>query len=318
MSRAKPSRGLDWKAGAIGNGEWTGVPLRDVLLSLGIKEDDIGKPGYSHVRFEGLDREPNTTTGYGASIPLDIALDKKRNVLLAWNYNHEPLTKDHGAPLRVIVPGVVAARQVKWLGKIALSSEESESLWQKKDYKAFPQYQDWDTVNFESMPAIQDMPVSSGITEPADNKVINVSEGETTVKVKGWAWSGGGRAITRVDVSPDNGQSWVAAKITAQPVDKSPSLTASFGWTLWEADVPVPLASEYLLAERRAVAKAVAARLVLPPGAPPPSSLEPIKMEIAVKAMDSACNTQPESPLPIWNYRGVVNNSWSRVKVQLQ
>ena len=57
-----------------------------------------------------------SSTPYGASIPLETAVDPRRDVLLAYEMNGQPLSRDHGAPVRVIVPGVVGARNVKWLG----------------------------------------------------------------------------------------------------------------------------------------------------------------------------------------------------------
>ena len=66
-------------------------------------------------QFEGLDTDPSSTP-YGASIPLETAVDARRDVILAYEMNGQPLSRDHGAPVRVIVPGVVGARNVKWLG----------------------------------------------------------------------------------------------------------------------------------------------------------------------------------------------------------
>lgn len=67
------------------------------------------------VQFEGLDMDA-TANQYAASIPLWRAVDKRGDVILAYEMNGVPLPHDHGYPLKVVVPGVVGARNVKWLG----------------------------------------------------------------------------------------------------------------------------------------------------------------------------------------------------------
>ena len=124
---------------------------------------------------------------------------------------------------------------------------------------------------------MQDLPVNSAITH------VDVDGREASAR--GWAWSGGGRAIARVDVSGDGGRTWTVADITYRPRDESPSGTASFGWTLWEAG-GVPLPAE---------------------GA-----------QLAVKAMDVSLNQQPADFEPQWNWRGVAGNAWHRVPVAAQ
>ena len=71
------------------------------------------------------------------------------------------LLRDHGFPVRAVVPGVVGARNVKWLSRVEVSEEESESHHQRADYKGFNPSVDWGSVNWDGAESIQDMPVRS-------------------------------------------------------------------------------------------------------------------------------------------------------------
>lgn len=88
--------------------------------------------------------------------------------------NGKEIPRDHGYPVRLIAPGIVGARNVKWLGRIVLSEEESDSHWQKRDYKGFSPNVDWENVNFDSAPAIQQLPIQSAICEPENKQRVQV------------------------------------------------------------------------------------------------------------------------------------------------
>ncbi|CAH2224296.1 sulfite oxidase, mitochondrial [Pelobates cultripes] len=274
MNAVKTVKGLDWSHAAISTARWAGVRLRDVLEHAGYSENT---PNANHVQFEGLDCDL-TGTSYGASISFEHAMRKDNEVLLAYEMNGNELPRDHGFPLRVIVPGVVGARNVKWLGRIVVSAEESRSHWQQNDYKGFNPSVDWDTVDFSTSPAIQDLPIQSAITDPhPGQKVTPDFEGKLTVK--GYAWSGGGREVVRVDVSLDGGKTWKVAELSG---DKQKAGQA-WAWKLWQLSVPMPHNCKDLT--------------------------------IICKAVDSSYNVQPDTVAPIWNLRGVLNNSWHRVQV---
>mmetsp|Transcript_19730 Transcript_19730/g.50088 ORF Transcript_19730/g.50088 Transcript_19730/m.50088 type:complete len:564 (+) Transcript_19730:209-1900(+) len=275
MSRAKDVRGLSWGVAAISNATWTGVRLRDVLRARGV---DVDGPAFQHVQFEGFDRD--ATASYGASIPWSKAVDPNGDVLLVYKMNGEPLPLDHGFPLRVLVPGTVGARSVKWLSKVILSNEESPSHWQRKDYKTFSPSVDWSNVDWATSAAIQEMPVQSAICNLKDGASVPASDG--TVEVKGYAWSGGGKGVSRVDVSADGGATWETAELHTSPQPYN----RQWGWTLWRADLPVPSHGKH--------------------------------MDVVVRAQDSACNTQPERVEGIWNLRGLCNNSWHRVRLHVE
>lgn len=270
MSRVRPVKGLAWDIGAIGTARWGGARLRDVLLRAGFGEE---RPGEWHVCFEGLDADP-AGAPYGASIPYGRAINPGADVLLAYEMNGEELPRDHGFPVRVVVPGVVGARSVKWLRRVVVSPAESPSHWQQNDYKGFSPCVDWDTVDYSAAPAIQELPVQSAITHPRPGAAV--PPGELTVK--GYAWSGGGREVVRVDVSLDGGRSWRVARLEGE----HPVLGRAWAWKLWELRAPVAAGTE---------------------------------LEIVCKAVDRSYNVQPDTVAPIWNLRGVLSNAWHRVRV---
>jgi sulfite oxidase len=283
MSAVSPTRGGAWEQGAIGNALWRGARLRDVLLAMGV--DETSK--FKHIVVEGYDHDPEKP--YAASIPLSVALSPDADVLLAYDMNGAPLTPDHGFPLRLVVPGVVGARNVKWIRHIRLSETECSGHWQRTDYKVFSSSVTLEQADYASVPAIQAMPVQSSITSPVQGAAVHAavtSDGREVVRVHGFAWSGGGRGIARVDVSSDGGKHWVQARL-ARP---DQPLGRVWAWTLWEADVPVHRAA---------------------PGARADLSL-------VCKAVDDSHNVQPESAESIWNVRGLLNNSWHRVQVHVQ
>lgn len=129
MNRRLTTLGSPWGVGAISNGKWTGVLLRDVLLSAGVTDDSVDErvnPGnrVRHVVFVGED-------GMEASVPVRTAMDRYGDVLLAYEMNDKPLTSQHGYPLRVVVPGHVGVRNAKWLKEVRLSDEEAKGPWQR-------------------------------------------------------------------------------------------------------------------------------------------------------------------------------------------
>ncbi|KAF4992256.1 hypothetical protein FGRMN_7286 [Fusarium graminum] len=287
------TNGLPWTAGAISNACWEGVLLSDVLadagfdLQSGLRGDSEAK----HVQFSGLE-------AYGASIPLKKAIDPQGDVILAYGMNGQALPRDHGFPLRAIVPGHVAARSVKWLNQVTLSDEESTSQWQRRDYKCFGPNQtqvDWDTA-----PAIQELPVQSAITTCKLGDWTK-KDGESKkyskpASLAGYAYSGGGRSIIRVDISSDNGKTWSQASIipdcSTNEAEQSPCFGhAAWAWRRWKFQGAVPLdAFETTESGKRCAT-------------------------FVVKATDEAYNTQPESHGATWNLRGNLATAWHRVKV---
>ena len=261
---ARPTNGLQWEQGAIGNAEWTGPRLRDVLADAGMPIDNPPEDA-KHAQFVGAE-------SYGASIPLSKAIDPRGDVLLACSMNGQDLPPDHGFPVRIIVPGHVAARSVKWVNRVIISDEESTSQWQRSDYKCFGPNDD-KKPDWSRAPAIQETPVQSAIT--MIRELSGSSDCEPKVIIEGYAISGGGRSIVRVDVSTDDGKTWDQAELERHAVSGS----KDWSWKKW--------------------------RYVAPKGS--------IGSMVVVKAVDEAYNCQPETYGPIYNVRGNLASAWHRV-----
>jgi DMSO/TMAO reductase YedYZ molybdopterin-dependent catalytic subunit/predicted heme/steroid binding protein len=118
--------GTTWGQGAISTAKWGGVRLSDILKNAGIGDpiEAQTKGGMEHVRFYAVD-------GMSVSIGIEKAMNPYGDVMVCYEMNDEELPRDHGYPLRLIVPGYAGIRNVKWLKKIELSNEEAEGPWQR-------------------------------------------------------------------------------------------------------------------------------------------------------------------------------------------
>lgn len=218
-----PVSGDPWRGGAIGNAEWTGVALADVLRAAGVERD-----AHLHVAFEASDEveQQGETFPYGVSIPLDKALSPE--VLLAFEMNGEPLTPEHGYPLRAVVPGYAGVRSPKWLVGIDVRDKPSDTPLQHKDYKLFPPNVRPETADWEAGITINDMPLNSVICEPEAH--ARLPAGPT--RVAGYAIATG-REVVRVDVSPDGGRHWHQAELEPHP-------DSPWSWTFWHLTLALP------------------------------------------------------------------------------
>ncbi|MBV8524285.1 MAG: molybdopterin-dependent oxidoreductase [Acetobacteraceae bacterium] len=225
LNEVRPVTGTKWEPGAIGNAEWAGAALADVLGYAGVQQADAGK---LHVAFDSVDEIQNEGDrfSYGASIPLVKALQGE--VLLAYEMNASPLTPEHGFPLRVIVPGYIGARSVKWLAGIRVQDEPSSNYFQQKDYKLFPSDMNQENVDWEAGMMLYDIPVNAVICEPGEG--VELPAGP--VIVRGYAIAGG-RSIARVEISADQGQNWARAAFEHPRGEP-------WTWTLWESRLDLP------------------------------------------------------------------------------
>lgn len=208
-----------WGPGATSTATWTGVRLADVLQAAGLQTQA------RHVWFSAPDQTepaPPTQT-YGSSVEIHKALSDE--VLLAWRMNGRPLPAVHGAPVRVVVPGYIGARSVKWLDRVTASLHPSDNYFQETAYRLLP-------ANGTPGPGVGTslgpVSLSSAILVPADGTTIPVGETD----VHGYAYAGD-RGIARVDVSLDDGTTWTQARLTNDEA-------GPWTWCLWRTTVRLP------------------------------------------------------------------------------
>jgi sulfite oxidase len=208
-----------WGAGATGTATWTGIALADVL-ALAHPSREVG-----HVGFEGADLCPEAKPAqrFGGSIPLDKAC--RREVLLAWAMNGEPLLPVHGAPLRVVVPGYIGARSVKWLQRIEVRATPWAGYFQHVAYRLLPE--DGTPGPGAGMP-LGLVALNADVLSPADGDTVPAGP----VEVRGYAFAGGERHVARVDVSLDAGASWSQAELLDD--------LGRWAWRQWRTTVHLP------------------------------------------------------------------------------
>jgi DMSO/TMAO reductase YedYZ molybdopterin-dependent catalytic subunit len=205
--------GVQWRRGAVGNAEWSGPRLVDVLKVAGA---DLNA---AFVTANGADVGVAKTPDFIRSLPMRKAIDP--NTLLAMNMNGERLPDLHGFPLRLIVPGWDGTSWVKWVNSLSVTNDEDQGFFMNPAYR-YPKHPGppGQPVDRADLKVIEGMPVKSYITGHEDGDKIPLA-GAT---LRGMAWAGEQR-VTRVDVSTDGGSSWREAQLSSKNLP--------FTWRLW-------------------------------------------------------------------------------------
>ncbi len=205
--------GVQWMRGAIGNAEWTGPRLGDVLNLAGA---DLNA---AYVTVNGADVGLAKTPDFIRSFPMKKALHPA--TLLALQMNREPLPDIHGFPVRLIVPGWDGTSWVKWVTDLSIANEPDTGFFMNPAYR-FPKHPvpPGTAANPADLEVIEGMPVKSYITSIADADSIPLAP----LQLRGIAWAGEQR-IQRVEVSADGGRAWKDAQLSPQDLP--------FAWRLW-------------------------------------------------------------------------------------
>eukprot|EP01025_Chloroclados_australasicus_P043903 TRINITY_DN4713_c0_g2_i1.p2 TRINITY_DN4713_c0_g2~~TRINITY_DN4713_c0_g2_i1.p2 ORF type:complete len:856 (+),score=123.10 TRINITY_DN4713_c0_g2_i1:117-2684(+) len=231
------SKGFSWGPSATSTNNWTGVPLRTVLLLAGVK-----KPYENRwVCFCGPKGElPAGEDGsYGTSMTLAYAMDPANDVMLAYIQNGRYLHPDHGFPVRMLIPGWIGGRMIKWLSEITVTDHESTNYYHYYDNKILPPFVDAERAEkegwwFKPEFILYDLNINSTISRPAHDELITLGQNET-YRMEGYAYSGGGRKINRVEVTVDGGKTWKLCDlhITEQPNDYG----KYWCWCFWSLEI---------------------------------------------------------------------------------
>lgn len=291
----RKTKGFSWGPAGVSTALWTGVAMSEVIK----KARPQRKARY--VCMEGADKLPNGY--YGTSVKLNWVMDPNRGIMLAYKMNGETLTPDHGKPLRAVIPGQIGGRSVKWLTKLIITEAPSDNWYHIYDNRVLPtMISPEESVNepkwwTDERYAIYDLNPNSTICFPAHDEKVSIAQGPQTYRTRGYAYSGGGRRITRVEITLDKGKSWRLTEIE-YPEDRYRDFEkalyggrmdmswreSSFCWCFWSLEI----------------------------------SKEELKgtKDIFVRSMDESMNVQPRDMY--WSVLGMMNNPWFRVCIDVQ
>ena len=216
--------------GIMGNAEWAGVSLKDVLELAGVKDSAV------EVMFEGADHGPDEVVGdpsevtYERSLPMAKALHE--DTILAYEMNGEPLPKEHGFPLRLMVSGWYGMNSVKWLVGIHVLDHEFKGFYMTERYMTMNE-----PGSETAYTVYTTMKIKSIITNPVPGEIVPTGD----YVVAGKAWSGEDDVV-KVELSSDGGETWDEAQITMQK--------SGYSWYRWEYKWNAPGPGKYVLKSR--------------------------------------------------------------------
>jgi len=292
--------GFHWGPSGVSTNVWKGVMLRDLLLKAGVATENYADMKGKHVEFIGLEDLPNKVgpgpfadapwgklVKYGTSIPLSRCMNPAYDIIVAYEANGERLQPDHGFPVRLIIPGYIGGRMIKWLKEINVIDHETKNHYHYHDNRILPPHitaEESLANNWWYKPEyiFNELNINSAISQPDHNETLSIAKSiDQVYEIAGYAYTGGGRAITRVEVSFDQGVHWQLA--TYERKERPTPHGMYWCWIWWSFSVKV--------------ADFIGCR------------------EIMCRAWDESNNPQPMNPT--WNLMGMGNNQVFRVKVHL-
>lgn len=225
-----PAKGNQWTVGAVGCPEWTGVRIRDVLESCGIKDDAVYTGYYgadAHISGDP-DKVP-----ISRGVPISKAMEDES--LIVWAINGKDLPLHNGYPLRLITGGWPGSTSGKWLRKLILRNRVHDGTKMGGFSYRVPCHpvEPGEKVDEKDMCIIESMPVKSLITHPKSGKKIEYGQPLT---VRGHAWAGD-LPVSEMHVSADFGSTWIRCNLK-RPRNR-------LAWQHWTAELALPQKGYY-------------------------------------------------------------------------
>ena len=206
---------MPWLEEGVSTAEWTGTPLAALLEAAGVR------PGAREIVFRGTDRGIDRGIEHDYARSLTVAEAMRPDVLVVHAMNGQPLLPQHGAPLRLVVPGWYGMASVKWLADIEAVAQPFEGVQQLESYHFRAQ------AGEPGVPCthirVNSLMAPPGIPDFYTRRRL-VKTGR--VQIIGRAWSGGGVQIGQVEVSVDG--AWHEARLDAQ--------AGPWAWRGWSFD----------------------------------------------------------------------------------
>ena len=214
---------------------WSGADLCDVLRAVGIRPEAkyLVSHGLDHGEYDRL-----AAADYVKDMPIERLT--QGGLLLAYEINGEPLTRAHGFPLRLVIPGYYGTNAVKWLRRLELTAERAGGVFTQELYN--------DPVAPGSGP---DGASTRPVWEAGPEAIIVAPRHGSTVGLKaidmfGWAWAASG--VARAEISADGGVTWVKAELASR---------TQWSWQRFSAQWVPPAIGSYTLMARATDARGV-------------------------------------------------------------
>ncbi len=196
---SKPS-GTPWTVGAAGCVIWSGMPVRELVKALG----GVTK-GMVYMTSTGGEKIPEGLDPNTALVERSVPMAALEDAILAWELNGEALPLAHGGPLRIVVPGYSGVNNVKYVKRLAFTTEQSPAKIQQTGYRmTLP-----GKTSTPQDPSVWEMGTKSWINSPLPDEGT-LKKGR--VVIEGIAM-GGMRSVAKVDVSIDGGATWKPARL---------------------------------------------------------------------------------------------------------